>query len=118
MTDIHKSIDNIAETIKSRPCVLELKRCEEMMELDEEVIRLANVFSRAQIEYSDGLKHYEEGSKELDDLYRKLKDAKFALDCHPLVMKYYDLFSEVNEPLNYIQFKLISLFTNTRSNCK
>lgn len=118
MLDIHEEIDYIVNVIKSRPCYGKLKKQEEIMEQNEEVIHLASIFSKAQMDYSDGMKHYEEGSKELDALYKNLVMAKYNLDSHPIVMEYYDLFSEVNDPLNYIQFKLLSLFKNHNGKCE
>lgn len=118
MNNIHDCITEIAKEIKSRPCYYELKKQEELLENDEEVIRLSNDFSKAQIDYSDGLKHYEDGSIELKKLFEKVKETKTKLDSHPLVIEYYRIFSEVNEPLNYIQFKLISLFNHKGLTCE
>ena len=118
MNDIHECIDKIAEEIKSRPCYVALKKHEEILENDEEVIRLSTAFSKAQFDYSDGLKHYQEGSEELKKLFERVRETKTLLDSHPLVIEYYKIFSEVNEPLNYIQFKLISLFSHKGLNCE
>ena len=54
----------------------------------------------------------------LKKLFEKVKETKTILDSHPLVIEYYRIFSEVNEPLNYIQFKLISLFNHKGLTCE
>lgn len=117
--DIHERIDEIAEDIKLRPCVEELKKQETLMENDLEVIRLSEEFSIAQLNYSDGLKHYSDDSNELKTLYKKMLEAKNKLDSNPIVVRYYELLSEVNEPLNYLQFNMLSLFKNKHNHsCK
>jgi len=119
MNDIHTQIDELNEAIKSRPCYDEINKQIEMMETNEEVINLASIFSKAQIEYSDGLKHYDDDSKELKSLYDNLLISKNNLDSHPLVVRYYELLAEVNEPLNYLQFNLLSLFKiKKKHNCR
>lgn len=110
MNKILNSIERICNEIKSRDCYEKLKKIEERIEKDDEVIFLASSFNKAQLNYSDGLKHYEDGSIELQELFDEVKKTKMELDSNPLVEEYYRIFSEVNEPLNYIQFKLISLF--------
>ena len=118
MKDILETIDEFSKLIKSQPCYLELKKQEALMMQDEETIRLSNIFSKAQLDYSDGLKHYDEDSKEIKDLYNKMLQAKYDLDSSPIVSRYYDLLQEVNEPLNYLQFTLISRLQSGRHNCK
>lgn len=110
MESIHTLIDELALLIKDRPCYLEIEKQISLMENDNDVILLANAFSKAQMEYSDGLKHYDDDSEELKILYNNLLICKNNLDSHPIVLRYYELLSEVNEPLNYLQFNLLSLF--------
>jgi len=119
MEDIHTRIDQFVDLVKGRDCYKQLLKQTTLMESNEEVLRLSNIFSLAQMNYSDGLKHYQEGSEELNDLYLKMREAKMDLDDHPIVKDYYKILSEVNEPLNYVQFKMLSLFKNKHGhNCK
>ena len=119
MQDIHSKIDDFVSLIKSRPCYEELLKQNEIMETSEEVIKLSNAFLDAQLLYSDGLKYYAEDSLELKKIYLKMRDAKMALDSNPIVKRYYELLSEYNEPLNYVQFKMLSLFKLKQNhNCR
>ena len=110
MGDIYQRIEDISKELKSRDCVNKIKEVEKEMENDLEVISLVMDFENAQREYSSSLNHYDENSKEVLQCQKKLFEMKLKLDTHPLVEKYYSLLKEVNEPLRYIEMKLLSLF--------
>ena len=119
MKDIYTTIDEISELLNSRTCLIEIKEIEKEMESNQEVIDLVMKFESVQREYSSGLNHYDENSKELLEIQKRLYEAKLNLDSHPLVEKYYSLLSEVNEPLRYLEMKLLSLFKiNKGDSCK
>lgn len=118
MKDIYEKMDDVVELLKSRECVSKIKIVEEKMENDPEVLSLAMEFENAQKEYSASLNHYEEGSKEILEAQKKLYEKKLKLDSHPIVEEYYSLLKEVNEPLRYIEMKLLSLFKINKGSCK
>lgn len=117
MSDIHFKIGEISELIKSRECVSKIKEIEKKMENSPEVIRLVLDFEKAQREYSSSLNHYEEDSLEVLNYQKILYQKKLKLDTHPLVEEYYSLLKEVNEPLRYLEMKLLSLFKNNKGGC-
>lgn len=117
MNDIYTKIDEISSLIKNRECVTKIKLIEKQMECDEEVLRLVIDFETAQREYSICLNHYDENSKEAKAYQKNLFEKKLILDSHPLIKKYYELLKEVNEPLRYIEMKLLSLFKIDKGKC-
>lgn len=117
MDDIYKKIDEIRESLINRDCVTKIKNIEKIMEEDEEVIKLVIAFENAQREYSSCLNHYDENSLEAKKYQRILFERKYELDSHPIVKEYYELLKEVNEPLRYIEMKLLSLFKFNNGGC-
>lgn len=117
MNDIYQKIDEIGLLLKNRESVVEIKKIEHQMETNEEVIKLVIDFEKAQNEYSFALKHYDEESIEVKKTQKNLYEKKKILDSHPLVNKYYQLLKEVNEPLRYLEMKLLSLFKINKGGC-
>lgn len=118
MKDIYSKIDELGELLNSRECVLQIKEVEKQMENDPSVISLVMEFEKAQRDYSSSLNHYDEDSKEVLGYQRILYEKKLNLDSHPLVEKYYSLLKEVNEPLRYLEMKLLSQFKINKGSCK
>lgn len=118
MKDIYSKIDELGELLISRECVTKIKEVEKRMENDPEVISLYLEFDKVQREYSSSLNHYEEDSKEVISLQKLLYEKKLKLDSHPLVEEYYSLLKEVNEPLRYLEMKLLSRFKINKGSCK
>ncbi len=118
MSDIHELIDELANKIKSSEDYKNLLIAEEKMKNDEEVNKLSIEFQKAELAYSNGLNHYQEGSKELSTLQRDLYFAKYALDTNEVVKEYTELLNKVNEPLKYLQYNLIDLFKGHMGTCK
>lgn len=110
MKDIHVMIDEIVEIIKNQEEYKQLKETEKLMEKDEEVLKLAQLFSNAESEYNACLNHYSFDSDEAKKYQKKLFDAKSQLDNHPLVRKYTIYLQKVNEPLRYLEFNLLNKF--------
>lgn len=118
MKDIYVKIDELSDILNSRDCIKKIKKIEKKMENDEEVIRLVLDFEKAQREYSSSLNHYSEDSLEVRNFQKLLYEKKLILDSHPLVKEYYSLLKEVNEPLRYLEMKLLSKFKISSSSCK
>jgi cell fate (sporulation/competence/biofilm development) regulator YmcA (YheA/YmcA/DUF963 family) len=115
---IYEKIIDLADLLNNREEVKELHKLEEKMESNEEVIRLSINKSTFESEYSDLLNYYSPTSKEAKESLKKLYEAKLALDNHPLVREYYELFRKVNEPLHYLEFNLLNKFTTSKyGNC-
>lgn len=117
MKDIYQKIDDISELLKDRECVTKIKEIEHEMENDPEVIKLVIAFENAQREYSSSLNHYDENSIEVKMYQKHLYEKKLELDSHPLVKEYYSILREVNEPLRYLEMKLLSLFKLNKGSC-
>lgn len=118
MKDIHEEIEEIASLIKNREAYEKLNKLERQMENDNDVLVLSNIFMMTQREYSDALKHYDENSNEIKPYLQKMHEAKYNLDIHPLVVEYYKCLKEVNEPLRYLEFNLLSKFKEKMGSCK
>ena len=118
MKDIYSKIDELSEELHSRECLQKIKEVEKRMENDPEVISLYLAFEKVQREYSSSLNHYEEDAPELISLQKLLYEKKLKLDSHPLVEEYYSLLKEVNEPLRYLEMRLLSRFRINKGNCK
>lgn len=118
MKDIHEEINDITDYLKSQKSYSRLKDIEEKMENDPHVIALSLAFQKTQRDYSDGLKHYEEDSIELNELQRKMFEAKYELDSLDLVKEYYNCLKEVNEPLRYLEYNLLSKFKFKETGCE
>ena len=117
MEDIYRRIDEISEALKRRECNKKIKEIEQKMESNKEVIALVLAFEKAQREYSSSLNRYEENSPEVKNAQRILYQKKLELDSHPIVKEYYLLLKEVNEPLRYLEMKLLSRFKINKSSC-
>lgn len=115
---IYEEIIELSDELNNREEVRLLKEIEKKMEEDEEVVRLSLVKSTYESEYSDLLNYFSPTSKEAKESLKKLYEAKLALDNHPLVKEYYELFRKVNEPLHYLEFNLLNKFTTSKfGNC-
>ena len=118
MKDIYTKIDELSEILNSRECISKIKEIETKMENDPSVISLVMEFEKAQRDYSSSLNHYEEDSSEVLGYQKILYEKKLKLDSHPLVEEYYSLLKEVNEPLRYLEMKLLSQFKINKGSCK
>ena len=118
MKDIYSNIEEISDLLKNRECNQKIKEVERKMESNEEVILLVLAYEKAQREYSSSLNHYDEESEEVKNYQRILYQKKLELDSHPIVKEYYSLLKEVNEPLRYLEMKLLSRFKISKTSCK
>ena len=105
--DVYQEADLLKERINSDPRVKLLNELDKKMNEDEEVMSLAYQKDVAASFYSDILNHYPSDSKEAEEALKKLHDAKYKLDSHPLVKEYLKAYQEVRklyEEINEILF--------------
>ena len=91
---------------------LTLKKLDEELNHNEEVMKLSYQKEMAIVEYEDALNHYGKNSKELQKAQQKLAKCKLELDNHPLVKEYYLALKKVREMDNEINEKLFRDFQN------
>ncbi|MGN1295275.1 MAG: YlbF family regulator [Bacilli bacterium] len=115
MKDIHEQIEEIASLLKNDPARENLKKLNDLIENDDEVIKLSEELKRLEREYSSLLNHEEETSTEAKKKQKELFEAKKRLDSHPLVQQYYQCLQEVNEPLHYLEYQLLNRITKPYS---
>ena len=65
------------------------------MNADKEVMLLAYKKDMASVEFDDALKHFGENSNEAKEALKKLHEAKYNLDSHPVVKEYNNAYKEV-----------------------
>ena len=82
----------------------EIKQIEEEIFSNEECILLISNFQKAQEDYNFTLKIYKENSIQAQQKQKELYQAKLKINRYNLLLK------EINEPLRYLDYKLISLF--------
>lgn len=74
--------------------IIRSKEYQEFIEIEkkltsnEEVMVLSYKKDMALVEYEDGLKHYSKNSQELININKKLAEATYNLNNHPLVKEY------------------------------
>jgi hypothetical protein len=107
--ELHDSIEN-------DPRVIALKKAEERMEQDHEVMRLGYFFELAQTEYNAVLKIFDTNSIEALNAQKKLYKAKKVLDENTLVSEYLLCFQTVRKMYDIIQLELFSPFV-THNHC-
>lgn len=116
--ELMKEAYALKEVLESDERIIKLKQDETEMENSEEVMRLSYAFSCAQDEYNDILKHFKPESEEAKKYQRKLYEAKFNLDSHPLVKQYLQSYQEVRLIYNEIQNKIFKPFNTHECNEK
>lgn len=88
----------------------DLKKLDEELNNNEEVMKLSYQKEMAIVEYEDALNHYGKKSAELQKAQQKLAKCKLELDNHPLVKKYYLALKKVREMDAEINQKLFLEF--------
>ena len=109
--DIYQEAGLLKEKINSDPRVLLLNELEKKMNEDEEVMALAYQKDVASSIYSDTLNHYSSESKEAEEALKKLHEAKYKLDSHPLVKEYLKAYQEVRKLYEEVNEILFSNFS-------
>ena len=107
-----KSLDELKKAIENDPRVLKLNELDKKLNENEDVMRLAYQKDNASFEYNETLKHFKEDSDEARNAQKKLYEAKFKLDSHPLVKKYNEAYKEVRKIYDEINEKIFKRFYN------
>ena len=78
---------------------------------DLECRKLIDIFQQAQDDYNFYLKSFGEKHEYSKTAQKRLYEAKLKMDEHLLIKEYNSLLKTINEPLRYIEYNLISLFS-------
>lgn len=100
----------LIDKIKQMPERKKLKKIEEKIFTNNECLKLITAFQDAQNEYNYILKIYNENHKTSLEKRKILYEAKLNMDSNTLINEYNQLLIICNEPLRYLEYKLISLF--------
>ncbi len=114
---ILEKVYNLKEVLDRDPRVLDLLMKEKNMEENEEVMVLSYHYSRAQDEYNDALKHFQEDSDEMRVYQKRLYETKQCLESHYLVREYLNSYKEVRLIYKKIEDLIIAPFFD-KSKCK
>lgn len=96
--------------IENSPEVKELNRLNELLENDEEVMKLCYRKDVCISNYEDALKHFGENSNEAKEAQKALHQAKLALDKNEVVMKYNEQFKIVRKMYDKINEEIFNPF--------
>lgn len=88
----------------------QLKEIEQQIFNNEECLSLISQFQNAQNEYNFALKIFKDNHQTTIQRQKELHQAKLKMDSNQLINQYNNLLIKCNEPLRYIEYKLISLF--------
>ena len=100
----------LKKELESDPRVLKLNELDKKLNENEEVMKLAYKKDMASVEFDDALKHFGKNSKEAKEALKKLHDAKYALDVHPLVDEYQKAYKEVRLLYEHVSKELFGDF--------
>ena len=106
--DIYSLAYELKDVLNDDPRIKALEELEKKMNNDEEVIALAYQKDLACSLYSDALNHFKEDSPEVKKAQKELHEKKLALDNHPLVREYLNLYKSVRELYSEINEVLFS----------
>ena len=95
--DIYNLAYELRDLLADDERVKRLNALETKMNNDKEVITLAYQKDVAISNYSDALNHFAEDSSEVKKAQKELYEKKLALDTHPLVREYLDVYKEVRD---------------------
>ena len=112
-----KKLETLKAAIEEDPRVVALSKAEAKMNDDEEVMRLAYQKDVALTNFEDALKHFKEGSVEVQKAQKELYEAKLKLDSHPLVDEYRKAYNEVRKLYDTINKELFADFVNDKRGC-
>ena len=112
MKDIYTLSNELNDLLKNDERILLLNKLEKEMNENEEVMTLAYQKDVAVSNYSDALNHYSKDSEEVKKAQKELHLKKEALDNHPLVRQYLNVYSKVRDlyfEINDILFSNLNL---------
>ena len=100
----------LIDKIKNMPERKKIKEIENKIFQNEDSLSLIKSFQNAQEDYSFCLRVMKNDQKLIKKKQDLLYKAKLDMDNNELIKQYNDLLKTINEPLYYLEFKLISLF--------
>lgn len=103
-------INELKKEIDSSEEVKKLNQINDLLNKNEEVMKLAYAKDTASVKYEDALKHFKEGSKEVEAAQKALYEAKLQLDSHPMVKEYNEQFKIVRKMYDKINEELFNPF--------
>lgn len=103
-------LHNLKSELENDPRVLKLADLDKKLNENEEVMKLAYKKDMASVTFDDALKHFGENSKEAKEALKKLHDAKYNLDIHPLVKEYQSAYKEVRLLYEHVSKELFGEF--------
>ena len=106
--------EELIEKLNSLPERDKLKEIEQKIMSDLECRKLIDIFQQAQDDYNFYLKSFGEKHEYSKPAQKRLYEAKLKMDEHLLIKEYNSLLKAINEPLRYIEYNLISLFSRKR----
>ena len=106
--------EELIEKLNSLPEREKLKEIEQKILSDLECRKLIDIFQQAQDDYNFYLKSFGENHQYTKTAQKRLYEAKLQMDEHLLIKEYNSLLKAINEPLRYIEYNLISLFSRKR----
>ena len=105
-----EKVTKLKEEISNSPEVKELNRLNDVLENDEEVMKLCYRKDCAVTNYEDALKHFGENSDEVLKAQKALHQAKLDLDSNDLVKKYNEQFKIVRKIYDKINEEIFNPF--------
>lgn len=106
--------EELISSLNSLPERNRLKELEQRILDNVECRNLIDVFQQAQDDYNFYLKSFGESHHFTKTAQKRLYEAKLKMDEHLLIKEYNDTLRAINEPLRYIEYNLISLFSRKK----
>jgi len=107
---LYHSLVNLKDLIEHNPDVFELEKLSKELDQNDEVKTLSYRKDIAVMEYEDALKHFSKDSIEVNKAQKALHQAKLALDKHPLVSHYLEVYAKVRVMYDKINQELFLPF--------
>ena len=110
--ELYQELYGLKKKLEKNEYFLELKRLDEELNNNEEVMKLAYKKEMAILDYEDALNHFGKNSEEARKNQQILAKCKFELDSHPLVKEYYQALKKVREIDSKINLELFEDFNH------
>ncbi len=104
--EVIRLAEQLNESIKADPRYQTLLALERDMDSNDEVAALADAMRQSAIDWES----IPEGGLRRDEAQKRLHQAKLALDCHPLVRRYYEAYGAVRVLYDTIQKEIFTPF--------
>lgn len=99
----------LKEALDKDQSIILLSELNKRLEESYEVHKLADIKDKALIQYEQISKCFSEDSVEMTNVRKELKEAKEALNNHPLVKQYLEVYGMVREIYMFINQEIFSL---------